>query len=282
MNDTAKKSILCPNCRKLVSRDEPACPYCGLSKPGAALRGRLLRISLLNSEHLIRGLLYTNIAIFVLSIVLNVSDIGFSSNPFRFLSPSPQSLILLGATGTIPIDGFGRWWSVITASFLHGGLLHIFFNMAALWQLGPFVIHEYGTSRFAVIYLLSGIAGFVVSYFAGIPFTLGASASVCGLIGAILYYGKSRGGFYGQAVYKQAMGWTIGLILFGLLVQGINNWAHGGGIVGGIFLGFVLGYHEKKRETIFHKILGAGLILVTAVFLGSVILQALYIRFFMR
>ena len=165
---------------------------------------------------------------------------------------------------------------------MNTGACHEAFNMAALWQLGPFVIHEYGTSRFAVIYLLSGIAGFVVSYFAGIPFTLGASASVCGLIGAILYYGKSRGGFYGQAVYKQAMGWTIGLILFGLLVQGINNWAHGGGIVGGIFLGFVLGYHEKKRETIFHKILGAGLILVTAVFLGSVILQALYIRFFMR
>jgi rhomboid protease GluP len=282
LNDTAKKSILCPNCRNLVSRDEPACPYCGLSKPGAALRGRLLRISLLNPEHLIQGLLYTNIAMFVLSIVLNVSDIGFSSNPFRFLSPSPQSLILLGASGTIPIDGFGRWWSVITASFLHGGILHIFFNMAALWQLGPFVIHEYGTSRFAAIYLLSGIAGFVVSYFAGIPFTLGASASVCGLIGAILYYGKSRGGFYGQAVYKQAMGWTIGLILFGLLVQGINNWAHGGGIIGGIGLGFILGYHERKKETMLHKVLGVGMILVTVVFLASVTLQALYIRFFMR
>lgn len=282
MNDTTKKSILCPNCRKLVSRDEPACPYCGLSKPGSALRGRLLRFSLLDPEHLVQTLLYANIAMFVLSIVLNVSDLGFSANPFRFLSPAPQSLILLGATGTIPIDGFGRWWSVLTASFLHGGILHIFFNMAALWQLGPFVIREFGTSRFAVLYLLSGIAGFVVSYFAGIPFTLGASASVCGLIGAILYYGKSRGGFYGQAVYKQAMGWIIGLILFGLMVQGINNWAHGGGLIGGIGLAFILGYHERKKETMFHKTLAAVLIVVTAALLGSVVLQAFYIRFFMR
>ncbi len=274
--------MLCPNCRKLISRDEPACPYCGLSKPGSAVRERLLRISLLNPEHLIQVILYTNIAFFILSLALNVSDLGFSSNPFRFLSPSSQSLILLGASGTIPIDGFGRWWTVLTASFLHGGILHIFFNMAALWQLGPFVMHEFGASRFAVIYLLSGIAGFVVSYFAGVPFTLGASASVCGLIGAILYYGKSRGGYYGQAVYKQAMGWTIGLILFGLLVQGINNWAHGGGIISGIGLGFILGYHERKKETIFHKILASGLILVTVIFLGSALLQAVYIRFFMR
>jgi len=282
LNDTEKKSMLCPNCRKLISRDEPACPYCGLSKPGSAVRGRLLKISMLNPDHLIQIILYTNIAFFILSLVLNVSDLGFSANPFRFLSPSSQSLILLGATGTIPIDGFGRWWTVLTASFLHGGILHIFFNMAALWQLGPFVMHEFGTSRFAVIYLLSGIAGFVVSYFAGVPFTLGASASVCGLIGAILYYGKSRGGFYGQAVYKQAMGWTIGLILFGLLVQGINNWAHGGGIISGICCGFILGYHERKKETMPHKILAVGLILITVIFLGSALLQAVYIRFFMR
>ncbi|HOD34874.1 MAG TPA: rhomboid family intramembrane serine protease [Syntrophales bacterium] len=282
MSDGEKKSMLCPNCRKLISRDEPACPYCGLSKPGWAVRERLLKFSLLDPDHLIQVILYANIAFFVLSVVLDVSDLGFSANPFRFFSPSPKSLILLGASGTIPIDGFGRWWTVITASFLHGGILHIFFNMAALWQLGPFVMHEFGASRFAVIYLASGIAGFVVSYFAGVSFTLGASASVCGLIGAILYYGKSRGGYYGQAVYKQAMGWTIGLILFGLLVQGINNWAHGGGLVSGIVLALILGYHERKKETMLHKILAGGLILVTVIFLGSALLQAVNIRFFAR
>ena len=282
LNDSEKKSMLCPNCRKLISRDEPACPYCGLSRPGSAVRTRLLKFSLLNPDHLIQSILYVNIAFFILSLVLNLSDLGFSANPFRFFSPSSQSLILLGASGTIPIDGFGRWWTVLTASFLHGGILHIFFNMAALWQLGPFVMHEFGASRFAVIYLLSGIAGFVVSYFVGISFTLGASASVCGLIGAILYYGKSRGGYYGQSVYKQAMGWIVGLILFGLLVQGINNWAHGGGLLGGIGLGFILGYHERKKETMYHRILAVGLILITAIFLGSALLQAIHIRFFAR
>jgi rhomboid protease GluP len=51
-------------------------------------------------------------------------------------------------------------------------------------------------------------------------------------------------------------GWVIGLFLFGLLVPGINNWAHGGGIAGGAVLGLVLGYDEKRRETVLHRTFG--------------------------
>ena len=99
--------------------------------------------------------------------------------------------------------------------------------MMALRQLGPFIIHEYGFHRFVVIYIVSGIGGFLMSLLAGVPLTLGASASLTGLIGAVLYYGRSRGGYYGDAVYKQAMGWIVGLLIFGFLAPGINNWAHG-------------------------------------------------------
>jgi rhomboid protease GluP len=196
-----------------------------------------------------------------------------------FLSPSDKSLFLLGATGTIPIAGYGRWWTLVSASFLHGGILHIFFNMAALGQLGPFVLREFGFNRFVIIYIFTGIAGFFISYMAGVPFTIGASASICGLIGAILYYGKSRGGFYGEVIYRQAMGWVVGLVLFGLLLPGINNWAHGGGIVSGILLAFLLGYYEKKGENVFHRILVTGCIFLTVVVLLWAILQAIYYSF---
>jgi rhomboid protease GluP len=141
-------------------------------------------------------------------------------------------------------------------------------------------MHEYGTGRFIIVYVLSGVVGFYVSVLAGIPFTIGASASLCGLIGAILYYGKSRGGFYGQAVYKQALGWVIGLVLFGLLVPGINNWAHGGGIVAGALTGFFVGYEEKKAENQLHKILAAGLVVLTCLVLLWAVLQAIYFRFY--
>ena len=87
------------------------------------------------------------------------------------------------------------------------------------------------------------------------PLTIGASAAVCALIGAALYYGKSRGGRYGQAIYRQVIGWVVGLFAFGLIVPGINNWGHGGGILGGILIGYLLGYHEKRQPRAYHKLI---------------------------
>jgi rhomboid protease GluP len=274
-----KNSILCPNCRKLISSNEPTCPYCGLSKPGSRLKIHFLNRFSTASLDTVKIIIYINIAFYILSILLSPSALGLSANPLTFLSPSDKSLFLLGATGTIPIAGYGRWWTLVSASFLHGGVLHIFFNMAALGQLGQFVLREFGFNRFVIIYILSGVAGFLMSYLAGISFTIGASASICGLIGAIIYYGKSRGGFYGEVIYKQAMGWVIGLVLFGLLVPGINNWAHGGGVISGILFAFLTGYNEKKSENIFHRVLAAGCTVLTFVILLWAVLQAVYYSF---
>jgi len=274
-----KKSILCPNCRKLISYDEPRCPYCGLSNPGTGWKRGFSLSFLRNPYDIIKLIIYTNVALYIFSILLNPSSLGLSANPLTFLSPSGKSLFLLGATGTLPIDQLHRWWTLVSASYLHGGLLHIFFNMIALRQLGPFILAEYGLNRFFIIYTLTGIVGFFISYLAGIPFTIGASASICGLIGATLYYGKSRGGFYGEAIFKQVMGWVIGIALFGFFVPGINNWAHGGGIAGGIALGFLLGYHEKNRESLLHRMLAGGCMLLTVAVLGWAIIQAFYLRF---
>jgi rhomboid protease GluP len=168
---------------------------------------------------------------------------------------------------------FHRWWTLGSASFLHGGILHIAFNMMALRQLGPFVIFEYGLNRFIIIYILSGVAGFALSYAAGVPFTIGASASICGLIGAILYYGKSRGGIYGQAIYKQAMGWIFGLVIFGLLFPGINNWGHGGGIAAGVLLGLLLKYNDYTPENMLARIGSTLCLLTTALILAWSVAQ---------
>lgn len=278
MSNTARKSILCPNCKKLISSDEPACPYCGATRPGS----RLKRFSFREPKDIIKIIIYSNFAIYIFSLIITPFSTGSPANPLTFLSPSNNGLLLLGATGTIPIDQFNRWWTLISASFIHGGILHIFFNMIALRQLGPFVLEEYGFNRFVIIYILSGIVGFYISYLAGVPLTIGASASICGLIGAILYYGKSRGGLYGETIYKQTMGWVIGLALFGLMVPGINNWGHGGGIAAGILIGLVLSYKEKRSENFYHQILAKGFIALTVVILVFAILQATYYRFFIR
>ena len=260
---SGRKSILCPNCRKLISMDEPACPYCGLIRPGLHNTAGIIRKIFLGSDP-VRTIIYVNIALYVLSLILG----GISTEgSFNFLSPSSQSLFLLGASGTIPVIGAHRYWTLISASFLHGGILHIAFNMMALYQLGPFVLREFGFHRFINLYIITGICGFAVSVLFGVPFTIGASASICGLIGAIIYFGKSRGDHYGEIIYKEAMGWVVGLIVFGLIFSGINNWAHGGGILSGIGLAFLMGYNDNKQESAWIKLLAYACILITVLVL---------------
>jgi rhomboid protease GluP len=279
MKNQERRSILCPSCRKLVSIDESFCPHCGLRHPGSRLRNNPFTRSILAGDQLIRNIIYLNAAMFILSVVVNPTSTGFSMNPFSFLSPGDKSLLLLGATGTIPIDKFHRWWTLISASYLHAGILHILFNMIALSQIAPLILQEYGAARTVSIYSFSGIGGYVASYYAGIPFTLGASAAVCGLIGAALYYGKSRGGYFGQTVFRQVGGWAIGIFIFGFLFPGINNWAHGGGLIFGILTAALLGYRDRNEESSLHKVLAAILVLATLVTLAWAVSTTLMMLF---
>ncbi len=208
-----------------------------------------------NSDLLVKGLISLNVFCFILSIAVNPKAATPGFDPFRFLSPDHQSLLVLGSTGTIPVLQLGRWWTLVSANYLHGGLLHILFNMLALRQLVPLVINVFGSYRAVLIYTLGGIIGFLISTLAGVYFTIGASAALCSLIGSMLYYGKSRGGHYGNAVFSQIGGWAVSIGVFGFLFPGINNWGHGGGMAAGVLLGLLLGYSEKRKETIIHKYL---------------------------
>jgi rhomboid protease GluP len=224
------------------------------------------------------AIIYTNVGLYILSLLLNIRGSSFSLNPFTMLSPDNGSLLLLGATGTIPINTYGRWWTLVSANYLHGSILHILFNMFALRQLGFLIIEEYGAYRMFIIYTVGGIFGFLVSYLVGVPLTIGASAAITSLIGAILYYGKSRGGAYGQFIFRQIGGWAVGIFLFGFLVPGINNWGHAGGMLGGAILGLLLGYQEKRKENLFHKLLAGLCMIVTVAVLGWAIATGVYQR----
>ena len=224
-------------------------------------------------------IIYVNVGMYVISLLFNPLLTSFSLNPFSFLSPDNKSLLLLGATGTYPVEQLDRWWSLLSANYLHGGILHILFNMLAFKQLAPLVTREFGVSRMFIIYTASGVIGFWISYLFNVLFTIGASASVCGLIGAMLFYGKSRGGVYGQAIYRQVVGWIVGLFLFGFMIPGINNWGHGGGILAGVLFGFILSYQEKKPERLVHKTMAVICIVATVAVLGWAIVSGIYYRF---
>jgi rhomboid protease GluP len=279
MNQKRKSAILCPNCRKLISRDESHCPHCHLANPGSRWKTNSLARALRSAEIAIPGIIYLNIAMYLFSLLLNPASIRIPLHPFHFLSPDNQVLLLLGATGVLPIDSLDRWWSLISANYLHGSIMHIAFNMVAFRQLASVATEVYGSYRMVVVYTFGGILGFFISYLAGVQLTIGASAAVCGLMGALLYYGKSRGGVYGQMVYKQISGWVIGIFLLGFLLPGINNWGHGGGLIVGICLAFLLGYQEKRHENRFHKVL---YIVAAAATIGTLLwalLSTLILRF---
>ncbi len=279
MTHDQRRSILCPNCKKLISADEPRCPHCGIARPGSRLKNNLFTRLFVSTEQIIKAIVFVNVGMYIISLLLGPWSSGFSLNPLSLLSPSNRSLLLLGATGTLPIDRLHRWWTLISANYLHGSLLHILFNMIALRQIAPLVIREFGPHRMVILYLLTGIIGFLVSYLAGVGLTIGASAAVCGLIGASLYYGKSRGGIYGHTIYRQIGAWALGIFIFGLLVPSVNNWGHGGGMVAGAMLGFVLGYEEKRREGLFHRILAGLCVAATVLILLWAIGSGVYFRF---
>lgn len=256
-----QRSIYCPRCGRLIEAWRSSCQWCGAGRPG--LWSRVKGLLSTGDDALVKTIIAANVAFYLLSLLLSRQR-GLGGSLLNFLSPDQTSLLVLGATGAVPVLELGRWWTLVSASYLHGGLLHILFNMLALRQIGPWVAAEFGASRMFVIYTASGIAGYLLSCLAGIPFTIGASASVCGLIGALYYFGKSRGGNYGQAVSREVSGWLISLVLFGLVMPGINNWGHGGGIVGGVFAAALLGYRERRREAAWHRMLALFCLVLTA------------------
>jgi rhomboid protease GluP len=179
-------------------------------------------------------------ALYVATLLMSGTGIGMNGM-LSLLSPGGQTLLLFGASGAVPVFIYGRWWTVLSATWLHGSLLHILFNMLWVRQLGPATAEVYGAARMVIIYTIAGACGFALSSAAGyylppLPLlrgaslTVGASASIFGLLGAMVYYGR-RGG--STAVRSEALRYAVTLFVFGLFMPGIDNYAHAGGFAGG-------------------------------------------------
>ena len=232
---------------------------------------------MITPQRTLKAIIYINAALFVVALLLSLPNMQWSFNPFSALSPTTDVLNFMGASGVIPIARYQAWWSLITANWLHGSLLHIVFNMLALNTVAPMVMAEYGVFRMFCIYTLSGAAGFLLSYLGGVYLTIGASSGLCGLIGAQLYFGYSSGGPLGQWVLKQTWGWITSLALMGFIIPNINNWGHGGGLIGGFIVAFLLRHQGQRHESKGDRLFAATLLFMTLYFLGRPLVQALYI-----
>jgi rhomboid protease GluP len=208
-----------------------------------------------------------SVGAYVAALLLDIQAAARPTGPFDILSPSGVALDRLGMTGAYAWAR-GRWWTVLTAIYLHASVLHLLFNMLWVNQLAPAVEELYGRSRLILIFTAAGVAGFVVSNLVGVTFTLGASGSVFGLFGAMIAYGRTRGGRFGMAVVRQYGPLAAVLFIMGFLMPGINNLAHAGGFVGGYLLGVVIGHGERSREYAIHHVAAALTIALTVLAFG--------------
>jgi rhomboid protease GluP len=259
-------AILCPRCGRLTHPDAAECLVCGLPRPGrwmwASGVGRLLR----NGNF--TGLVTVScIALYVLSLVFDPMSTLRPSGPFDLFSPSQRALLDLGMTGAIPWRA-GRWWTLFTAVYLHGSLLHILFNVLWIRQLGPAVEEIYGPSRLAIIFTVAGALGFLCSSLAGVPFTVGASGSIFGLLGAMVAFGRRRGGTFGAMVFRQYGQWALVLFILGFVMSGVDNFAHLGGFVGGFGSGLMLSFSDRRIESFVERGIAAALMVLTVAAFG--------------
>jgi rhomboid protease GluP len=158
-----------------------------------------------------------------------------------------KSLYLLGMTGGYAWTQ-GYFWTLLSASFLHGGLLHIFFNISWLSTLGTIFGRFFGMNRLVVVYVLTGVSGFLLSNLMNNSPTIGASCSIFGIMGALITFSVRRGGEFGRQLRSQVWAWVIIGLVFGFAVEGINNYGHIGGLLGGFAMGMLLPAREGVAE----------------------------------
>lgn len=246
-------SVVCPGCGRLVGVQDERCWNCGRARPSLFGFSRALQ-NLGNEAVFSTVVIGICVVIFVLELLMSPRGVNTQLG-FGFLAPDLEVGVRLGASGALIVFDYGRWWTILSAGWLHGGLLHIAFNMYWVHQLGPVMARLFGVPRAAIIYLLSSAMGFLVTSAMPVvapwmPFanrnsvTLGASAAVFGWLGALICYSRQTGG---RMFMRQVMGMAIPLVLFGLLIPRIDNWAHLGGLAGGYLLASRYGPNTEER-----------------------------------
>ncbi len=226
----------CPKCRALLDPTVKECPYCQTSMRHVA--APTVEQDAARTTNIFIWILVANVFLYVAMVALDRhrSDETQSS---LMGEPSSQVLRAFGANVTGDPRAEKQYWRQVTSMFLHLNLVHLGFNTVALFIVGALAAQTLGADRAWVIYVLSGIVGSLMSqltHHGGI--SAGASGALCGMIGALFFYGKRRGGHLGRQLASRMLFWTVFIFAFGMM-PGVDNWGHLGGLLGGLALGWL-------------------------------------------
>jgi len=228
---------MCPNCRAFITTNDKVCPYCDFKVGPRAIERRA-------PADVLGGLIpharFTTVLILLINTGLYAAMAihSMQSNARGgIMDLDPYTLLDFGAKYGPRIRA-GDWWRLITAGFLHGGVLHILMNSWVLFDLGAEVEQIYGTSRLMVFYFISTVTGFLFSSKFGFNQSVGSSAGIFGLIGAMLAFGFTDRSSLGAAVKALYVRWLVYLMVLSF-IPGVDFRAHIGGLSGGFVVGWL-------------------------------------------
>ena len=187
------------------------------------------------------ALLAINILLFIIMVFVSGDGIyGFQTETLVKFGGNVKSLVLNG-----------EYWRLIASAFLHDGFLHLICNMYALYVLGIQLENFFGKTRFAIIYLFSAITGNLLSLVFADPnvVSIGASGAIFGLFGSLLYFGYYYRVYLGTVLRTQIVPVILINLLFGIVTPGIDNAAHIGGLIGGVFISMGIGVKFKSTKS---------------------------------
>jgi rhomboid protease GluP len=248
---STSKVRMCPHCRALINRDAKVCPLCGEATGPARPRGST------GTPGRIMGVIPTPTTATSVMVIANLALYVIS----WYMTQNSEAAQLYGAPSMGGIDGTvlmrlgakapyilaGQWWRLVTAMFLHAGLLHIGMNMWCLVDLGPEVESLFNTTKFIVFYLVTGILGFVLSlWWSPFGMSVGASGAITGLIG-VLIGASFHHGHMGKEYRSQLWRWLIYIAIFGIFFHA-DNAAHFGGLASGLALGYLIPEGEPSTR----------------------------------
>ena len=248
---------MCPNCRAFITTSDRTCPYCNekvgpkaidVRQPGEILGG------LIPQAHFTTTLiLLINFALFAATLWLQ-KTMGEAG-----------ALVALGGKYDPYIFGDHEWWRLLTAGFLHGGWIHILMNSWVLYDLGAQTEEVYSTPRFLVIYFVATVFGFYVSAIQSRALSIGASAGIMGLIGAMVAFGVANRTSMGRAIRNFYLRWVMYVLVMGYMLSGTDNWAHLGGLAAGFVVGYLGGtpVHSSAAKEGVWRVLAALCVLAT-------------------
>jgi rhomboid protease GluP len=236
---------LCPACGTLVGSSAGRCHQCGASMTfSMAAASRSLGRILPQTSPVSYGILGLCCILYGVSLLATIHRTGFEAPTgglgALFGLGGINGLVLFRMGSSAGFFNIVQPWRLITAIFLHGSLLHIGFNMWVLMDLAPTIEDLYGSARFLFVYIVTGICGYILSSVTGHPNSVGASGSLLGLVGLLLALTTGRQSIGMRMLRSQLLYWLAYIAVMGILMPGIDNFAHIGGFASGFLLGKIM------------------------------------------